>query len=187
MINEEIAKGLLNYIKTANLSVNFEIIPFSDTEPITLEQWKKYIKKFQNCDNIIAEIKKKFPGLCTHVYTKVQNIPSSLRKMGHMLNIGDPNLSYFCGREKEIHKIHIILHKRIKNNVLIVGESGVGKTSLVMAYANQFKLENIFVVECAKLISNTEYRGAFEQKVVELMEFAKGMKLILFLMRYTLF
>lgn len=180
MIDEKKAKGLLNYIKTANLSMNYEIISFPDIDPITSEQWHQFVKEFQNCDNIIAEVKETHPGLCTHIYKKTRNVPSSLRKMGHMLNINDPNVSFFCGREKEIHKIHIISHKRIKNNVLIVGDSGVGKTSLVMAYANRFKLDNIFVVECAKLISNTEYRGAFEQRVVELMEFSKGMKLILF-------
>jgi len=74
----------------------------------------------------------------------------------------------------------IVRNKCIKNNILIIGHPGTGKTTLVEAYAIYNNLNNIFVVECAKLIQNTELRGSFEEKIVELIKFAKKMQLELF-------
>ncbi len=107
-------------------------------------------------------------------------LPSSLKKIGHFLLSNSLNTKYFYGQENELKKLNIIRHKTIKNNVLIIGNPGTGKTTLVEAYAHQYDISNIFVVECAKLISNTEYRGSFEQKVIELVNFAQSMHLILF-------
>lgn len=180
MIDERKAKGVLNYIQKANLSTVYNIIPFEDADNIDPTILEELINEYQEIDAIIDAIKGEYCDYSTHIYKTVKNIPSALRKIGHILDTDTLNQTFFCGREKEINKINIIRHKRIKNNVLIIGEPGIGKTSLVEAYAKQFSIKNIFIVECAKLISNTEYRGAFEQRVVELMDFAKGMDLVLF-------
>ena len=63
---------------------------------------------------------------------------------------------------------------------MLVGNPGVGKTRLVEEYAIRNNLRNIFVVECAKLVGNCEYRGSFEQKVVDLLDYVKENNLILF-------
>ena len=108
------------------------------------------------------------------------NLPARIKKMDHLINIDDKIPWCFSGRMKELQKMRITFNKRVKNNVLIIGKPGVGKTSLVEAFAHENSIKNIFVVECAKLIGNTEYRGAFENKVTELLSFAKEMDLILF-------
>lgn len=176
--NENDAKSALNYIYSNNLSEKYEIIPFDDVAE------NKNIKEIFDCNEIVDElietIEKQYVELKAHIYHKIFQLPSSLRKMGHVLEVNSKGISYFFGREKELEKMSIIMNKKIKNNVLVVGNPGTGKTSLIEAYAKRYNKKNIFVVECAKLISNTEYRGAFEQKIVELMKFAKNMNLILF-------
>ncbi|SET65985.1 AAA family ATPase [[Clostridium] polysaccharolyticum] len=180
MFDEKKAKGAINYIYKLNLTKNYEIIPFEGIEDLEAKQWETIASEFSDADDIVKEIKEKYRSLSTHIYKRINKLPSALKKMGYMLEMNNPFLSVFVGREAEISKMNVIRHKRIKNNILLIGEPGVGKTSLVEAYAKHFNIKNIFVVECAKLIGNTEYRGAFEQRVVELMEFAKGMELILF-------
>lgn len=107
------------------------------------------------------------------------NLPIKLKKIGHIIKLSD-NASFFSGRDKELRKMLVIQNKKIKNNVLLVGNPGVGKTSLVEAFAFKFNLNNIFAIDCAKLIADTEYRGSFESKVTELLNYAKELNLILF-------
>lgn len=180
MIDEKVAKGVLNYIQKANLSNTYEIVPFEDIEEIPSIIWEQLLNTYHEVDDIIIAIRNQYRQYGTRIYKTIKSIPSALKRLGHILNADSHSHSFFCGREMEIEKINIIRRKIIKNNVLIIGEPGTGKTSLVEAYAKRYGIKSIFVVECAKLISNTEYRGSFEQKVVELMDFAKGMDLVLF-------
>lgn len=61
-----------------------------------------------------------------------------------------------------------------------MGNPGVGKTSLVYAFSHKYNVQNILVIESAKLVSDTEYRGSFEARVVELLKFAQEMNFSLF-------
>ena len=83
------------------------------------------------------------------------------------------------GREKEVLRIQQILCRRKKNNVIIVGEAGVGKTSLVEALAldivadkvvERIRSAKIFSLNITNLISGTKYRGDFEQRLKSMLE-----------------
>lgn len=50
----------------------------------------------------------------------------------------------------------------------------------VIQFAKKHKNKNFYVVESAKLIGDTQYRGEFEQKIVDVLKFAKQENLILF-------
>lgn len=182
MIDEYFSKQILNYIYQHNLGEKYEVIPFQDVnlcEASTI-QCKTVIENSGTADQLIEELIGKFHFVRLHVYAKINKLPTSLNKMGHLIQIDSSSMLFFYGRERELSKMQVIQNKRIKNNILIVGSPGTGKTSLVEAYARKYGIKNIFVVECARLISDTEYRGAFEQKIVELMKFAMAMNLVLF-------
>jgi len=83
------------------------------------------------------------------------------------------------GRENEIKRIMEILCRRTKNNPLLIGDAGVGKTALVeelarMIINNQVpdKLKNkrIISVSIAALVSGTKYRGEFEERITKMLK-----------------
>lgn len=78
------------------------------------------------------------------------------------------------GRDKEINRIIEILLRKNKNNPLLIGEAGVGKTALVEELARKIALgcvpskllgKRIYSVSMASLIAGTKYRGEFEERV----------------------
>lgn len=78
------------------------------------------------------------------------------------------------GREKEIKRVLEILSRRTKNNPLLIGEAGVGKTAIVEELARILTNNNtygplskkrIISVSTASLVAGTKYRGEFEERI----------------------
>jgi ATP-dependent Clp protease ATP-binding subunit ClpA len=95
------------------------------------------------------------------------------------------------GREKEVIRLIQVLSRRRKNNPLLVGESGVGKTAVVEGLARQI-VENqvpeilrdnvIYSLDMGALLAGTKYRGDFEKRFKTLLaELKKNPKSILFI------
>lgn len=83
------------------------------------------------------------------------------------------------GREKEIERVCEILCRRKKNNPILVGESGVGKTAIAEGLAlkiangeaiSQLKDCKIFALDLGSLIAGTKYRGDFEKRLKEVLD-----------------
>jgi len=95
------------------------------------------------------------------------------------------------GREKEIKRLIQVLCRRRKNNPLLVGEPGVGKTSIVegLSYAiieervpHSLLDKKIFVLDLGSLVAGTKYRGQFEEKLKKIIaELSKDKNVILFI------
>lgn len=86
------------------------------------------------------------------------------------------------GREEEIRKLGRILTMKKKNNPVLIGEAGVGKTAVVEGFALRLAAENvapalqglrIIEVSLAALIAGTKFRGDFEQRVQNIIDEAK--------------
>ena len=89
-------------------------------------------------------------------------------------NLIDPVI----GRENELHRIIEILCRRRKNNPLLIGEAGVGKTAIVEELSkriveglvpDQLKSKKIISVSMASIISGTKYRGEFEERITKML------------------
>jgi len=87
------------------------------------------------------------------------------------------------GRSKEIFHILEILSRKTKNNVVLVGEAGVGKTQLVegLAYRIMRNEESgeqlpfrILELNMAAMLAGTQYRGAFEERLLQLLASLKA-------------
>lgn len=83
------------------------------------------------------------------------------------------------GREKEIDRLAAILSRRTKNNPLLLGDPGVGKTAIVEGLAKRIvegkipeslKGRRIFELDMGSLIAGTMYRGDFEARLNDVME-----------------
>lgn len=95
------------------------------------------------------------------------------------------------GRDKEIARVIEILNRRTKNNPVLIGEAGVGKTAVVEGLAQKIvngdvpqKLLNkrVFRLDVVSLVQGTGIRGQFEQRMQQLMqELRKQPEIILFI------
>ena len=84
------------------------------------------------------------------------------------------NLDPIIGREKEVYRICQILSRRKKNNPIILGDPGVGKTALVEAIAQRIvdkKVartllnKRIVSINISNIVAGTKYRGEFEERM----------------------
>jgi len=87
-------------------------------------------------------------------------------------------LDSVIGREKEIERVSQILSRRKKNNPILIGEAGVGKSSIAEGLAiriSQRKVSRVLfdkrvvMLDLAAMVSGTKYRGQFEERVKALM------------------
>lgn len=99
-------------------------------------------------------------------------------------------LDPLVGREKELARMIRILARRNKNNPLLVGDAGVGKTALAGGLAqrivdgnvpNQLENKRVLALDLSTLLSGTAYRGEFEERMHELIDEASKEDVILFI------
>ena len=100
-------------------------------------------------------------------------------------------LDPIIGRETEIERVSQILSRRKKNNPILIGEPGVGKTAIVEGLARriiQRKVsrtlfdKRIVMLDLAALVAGTKYRGQFEERMKAIMnELEKSRDVILFI------
>ncbi|MDX1476101.1 MAG: ATP-dependent Clp protease ATP-binding subunit [Saprospiraceae bacterium] len=103
----------------------------------------------------------------------------------------DDNLDPIIGRDTEIERVSQILSRRKKNNPILIGEPGVGKTAIVEGLAlriTQKKVsrnlfgKRIVMLDLAALVAGTKYRGQFEERMKAIMnELEKSRDVILFI------
>lgn len=103
----------------------------------------------------------------------------------------DGNLDPVVGRENEIQRVIQILSRRNKNNPVLIGEPGVGKTAIVEGLAERIVGERVprnligkrlLVLDLASVIAGTKYRGEFEERLKRIMkEISEAKNIILFI------
>ena len=97
------------------------------------------------------------------------------------------------GRENEIERVIQILCRRTKNNPVLIGEAGVGKTSVAEGLAQRIvdgkvpdlRSKTVFSLEIGYLVAGAKYRGDFEERLKDILETIKENKDIILFYRRT--
>ena len=171
-VNYDVVKELLEY-QSSN--------PVSSTSSESLEE------------DDLSKIKSGFTKSTLTRKTKDKSKTPILDNFGKDLTkLAEKNkLDPVIGREKEIERVAQVLTRRKKNNPVLIGEPGVGKTAIAEALAlriTQKKVSRILhnkrvvTLDLASLVAGTKYRGQFEERMKAVMtEIEKNDDIILFI------
>jgi ATP-dependent Clp protease ATP-binding subunit ClpC len=101
------------------------------------------------------------------------------------------DLDPVIGRKNEIERVIQILCRRTKNNPVLLGEAGVGKTAIVEGLAQEIGAGNVpellrdkrvITLDLALMVAGTKYRGQFEERIKAVMdEIRRSKNVILFI------
>jgi len=120
--------------------------------------------------------------------------PDVLKKFGRLITeeARDGKIDPVIGRDEEIRKIIQILSRKTKNNVIMLGEPGVGKTAILEGLAQRIikadipaslKDKDIYELDMGALVAGAKYRGEFEERLKAVLNKIKESegKIILFI------
>ncbi|EOH1938406.1 ATP-dependent Clp protease ATP-binding subunit [Campylobacter coli] len=183
----ESAKGLMSANGDNYLSVDTWLISESEKNPI-----REILAKFIDIKEFQKELQNLRAGRKIESKTSDETL-DSLNKFGIDLTAkaSEGNLDPVIGREEEIERLMQILIRKTKNNPILLGEPGVGKTAIVEALAQRIikkdvpkSLQNkkVIALDMSALIAGAKYRGEFEDRLKAVVnEVIKSENIILFI------
>ncbi len=198
--NKEIEKSILKLINTAKmLSKQF------DDSVITQEV---LLLSFTLINDKAKEILSKFDITYDLLLKKIKEFRKGRKAMNNNAEAGFDTLSRFAlnltnkasegqldpviGRDEEIRRLIQVLSRRTKNNPVLIGEPGVGKTAILEGLAirianndvpEKLKNKEIFSLDLASILAGSKFRGDFEERLKSLLNEVENKKdnIILFI------
>jgi ATP-dependent Clp protease ATP-binding subunit ClpC len=201
-INNDVSRDLKNYGVSANevkryvseetqsLNGNKEVKDFTPKSPV-----KHSPKKKTAPPQTKANITPTSPIMTAFVGDMFGQMPQSngiIEQNSTSINdlVKTGNIDEYYGNEEKYEILYNILSKRHKNNVIVTGGSGVGKTHFVKNLAHkivhgecpkQFADKTLIEIDILKMLENTAMRGVFESKVTMLLDEAERQNKYIFL------
>lgn len=186
---ELLENELKNYIAEKNKSLNQEIQPTNSVILDEILNHKNEIKIIDFLEKLIQDDRTYSSFLLQKHGMNLEKI-QDFKQNSEMENLNSyasdltllaqkGKIDPLIGRKFELERIVQILSRRKKNNPILIGEAGVGKTAIIEGLALAIaekkvpkNLQNakIFSLDIAGLLSGTKYRGDFEKRIKEVLE-----------------
>lgn len=197
---EHILLAVLKYADVATNHILHEYnITYEAIERIVVHRLGEYYVVAQEMEDAIGEVPSNLEESAGNISSSTQAADSEKAKTP-VLNSFSRDLSKLAeegkldpiiGRKKEIERVAQILSRRRKNNALLIGEPGVGKTAIAEGLALQIMQgkvakpllsKRVLSLDIAALVAGTKYRGQFEERLKVIMtELFKSKQIILFI------
>lgn len=131
---------------------------------------EKFVKYFQENIVVVEEEQESIPVATNNQIERILNQFCSNLSLAAKQRKIDPVI----GRDEELEKIQLILARRNKSNVLMVGEPGVGKTAIAEGLARKIfekkvpkfiQDHTVYTLDISSLLAGSKYRGDFEERI----------------------
>lgn len=178
-------------MKEEFVSVEHLFLAFFDVSGAARDLLLKFKLDKQQFIKVLEDIKTgKAHGDANGNTKKLKALQKYTRNLTHLAK--ENKLDPVIGRDSEINRVIQILSRRTKNNPILIGEAGVGKTAIVEGLANRIALgdvpeslkdKDLVSLDMGSLVAGTKYRGEFEERLKNILkEIEKaGDKIILFI------
>ncbi len=176
---DTLVKGLEDIIESSSSLGIFKLAKKTNTSMTSSHHHTSYSKKN----------KKSFPVKLQSV--KISDFPILDRFCENITQMADRGgLDPLIGREQELDRMIRILTRRTKNNPILVGEPGVGKTAIVYGLASLIQegivpavllKKKIYSLNLNNLVAGTTFRGEFEERMYKLTQEASNEDILLFI------
>ncbi|HNY15895.1 MAG TPA: ATP-dependent Clp protease ATP-binding subunit [Treponemataceae bacterium] len=164
---------------------------FFEKEEVSIDDFRQSVQEIVAArdTSVVARQKRQIPPEAQAPRAGASLLQEFSRDLTAMSREG--KLDPVIGREAEIKRVVQILSRRNKNNPVLIGEPGVGKTAIVEGLAERIVSEQVprnlvgkrlLVLDLASVIAGTKYRGEFEERLKRIMkEIAEAKNIILFI------